>query len=133
MGAWGHGVFDNDSALDWFAEVQEVGVDAVRDALSFVTDLEEGEYLEVDEASAALAAAEFVAEALGRGDDRLSGEPMAWLEAHRAEVGSIGAALARQAVERLFANSELRDLWNENGANTPWHIDVRDLIARLGV
>ena len=88
-------------------------------------------YLEVDECSAALAAAELVAAALGRGDDRLSKDAAAWLKGHREDVRKIGAARARAAVERVYESSELRELWDENGDDTAWHVEVRELLKRL--
>ena len=94
-------------------------------------DEPEDAYLEVDECSAALAAAELVAAALGRGDDRLSKDAAVWLKGHREEVRKIGAARARAAVERVYESSELRELWDENGDDTAWHVEVRDLLKRL--
>jgi hypothetical protein len=34
-------------------------------------------------------------------------------------------------VERVFESSELRELWDENGEDTDWHADVRELLKRL--
>jgi hypothetical protein len=131
MGAWGHKTFENDSALDWLDELGGADVSFVGGALDSVAGAEDDAYLEVDDASAALAAAELVAAALGKGDDRLNEDAVAWLKDNRAAVGAIGAARARRAVERVFNSSELRELWDENGADTEWHADVRELIARL--
>lgn len=129
MGAWGHTSFDNDSALDWLGDLDDPA--QVAETLDEVGGLDEDEYLEVDEASAALVAAELVAAALGQGDDRLNDDARAWLGRHRASVVGVGAARARKAVERVFANSELRELWDENGDDTEWHADVRGLLGRL--
>jgi len=131
MGAWGHGTFENDSALDWFGELAEGDPSLVGEALDVAGGSAEDAYLEVDEASAALAAAELVAAALGKGDDRLREEAAEWLNENRDAVREIGAARARQAVERVYERSELRELWDENGEETDWHIDVRELLARL--
>jgi hypothetical protein len=40
--------------------------------------------------------------------------------------------LACRAVDRVFRGSESRELWNENGADTEWHADLRELLRRLG-
>jgi len=131
MGAWGHKSFENDSALDWLGDLADGEKSLVGEALDAVTSADEDDYLEVDEASAALAAAELVAAALGKGDDRLNEDAAAWLEEHRAVAQGIGAARARKAVERVYKASELRELWDENGEDTEWHADVRELLARL--
>ena len=131
MGAWGHKSFDNDSALDWLGELVDGDASLVEEALDAVADAEADAYLEVDEASAALAAAELVAAALGKGDERLNDDATEWLEDHRAAVRAIGSARARRAVERVYEASELRELWDENGDDTEWHADVRELLDRL--
>jgi Domain of unknown function (DUF4259) len=131
MGAWGHRSFENDSALDWMGDLEDGGASLVGEALDAVADASDDTYLEVDECSAALAAAELVAAALGHGEGRLTEEGVAWLQRHREEARAIGATRARQAVERVYESSELRELWDENGNDTEWHADVRELLKRL--
>jgi hypothetical protein len=133
MGAWGEKAFENDSALDWLAELEAGGVHAVRTALETVTQTDEGEYLDVDAGAHAIAAAEIVAVALGQAGDRVPPQVASWLEANAGAVDTEDLALARKAVERvLAANSELRGLWDDIGASTPWHADVMSLLTRLG-
>jgi hypothetical protein len=131
MGAWGHKAFENDSALDWLGELMRGDPSLVGEALDAVADSDDDEYLEVDEASAALAAAELVAAALGKGDDRLSDDAASWLAEHRAAARDVGARRARRAVQRVLESSELRELWDENGDDTEWHAEVRELLKRL--
>ena len=38
MGAWDVGAFDNDDAMDWVADLERRGEDAVRAALAAVAD-----------------------------------------------------------------------------------------------
>src|SRR3712207_808638 len=70
MGAWGPGIFENDTAMDWAAGVQSV--DDVRkpfEALKRETDAYKGEgelTIDADPACELLAAAECVAFMLGR-------------------------------------------------------------------
>lgn len=131
MGTWGHGSFANDSTMDWLGELADSGPSLLSEALDAVGAAEEGAYLEFDESAAALAAAEFVAAALGHGDDRLSEDALGWLEDHREAARAVGAEGARRAVERVYAHSEMRELWDENGNDTEWHADVRELLKRL--
>jgi hypothetical protein len=133
MGAWGEKAFQNDSALDWLSELQARGVTELRGILSMVASTDPGEYLDVDDGSAAIAAAEIVAATLSHGRDRLTREGMSWLEANASGIGAEDVALAHRAVERvLVGSSELRDLWDEGGIGTEWHADVRVLLVRLG-
>lgn len=125
---WGHTSFDNDSALDWLGDLADGGPSLVGEALDAALG---SDYLEVDEASAALAAAELVAAALGKGDQRLSEGAAEWLAEHRTAVRGVGAERARKAVQRVYEDSELRELWDENGDETEWHADVRELLERL--
>jgi hypothetical protein len=133
MGAWGEKAFENDSALDWFNELESEGVDALRDLLERVADTDEADYLDVDDGAPAIAAAEIVAAAQGRGRDRLTKPVIAWLDASASDLVEDDLILAARAVERVVAaNSELRELWEEGGPDSPWHADVRTLLTRLG-
>ena len=133
MGAWGEKAFENDSALDWFGELESEGVAALRELLERVADADEEEYLDVDEGAAAVAAAEIVAAGRGRGRDRVTRPVTAWLDANAAELAPEDLLLAARAIERVFGeSSELRDLWEEDDAESPWHADVRTLLERLG-
>lgn len=131
MGAWGHRSFENDSALDWLGELVDGDAEALAEILEAVGGAGDDEYVDVDAASAALAAAELVAAALGKGGDRLNEEAGRWLEAHRDAALEVGAAAARRAVERVVRRSELRELWDESGDASAWHADVRELLHRL--
>ena len=64
MGAWGHGSFQNDSAMDWLDELPGSDRAMVREALERVVGA--SGYVEVDDGSAALAAAELIAAAHGK-------------------------------------------------------------------
>ncbi|CAN5922775.1 hypothetical protein BH11MYX4_BH11MYX4_12900 [soil metagenome] len=133
MGAWGEKAFENDSALDWLADLEAEGVDALRDLLASVADTDDEEYLDVDDGAAAIAAAEIVAAARGRGRDRLTKEVIAWLDGNAPDLVAEDLVLACRAVERVVAgNSELRELWEEGSSDSPWHADVRTLLERLG-
>ncbi|HSO30946.1 MAG TPA: DUF4259 domain-containing protein [Labilithrix sp.] len=133
MGAWGEKAFENDSALDWLADLEAEGVDALRDLLASVADTDDEEYLDVDDGAAAIAAAEIVAAARGRGRDRLTKEVIGWLDDNASDLVAEDLVLACRAVERVVAgSSELRELWEEGGSDSPWHADVRTLLTRLG-
>lgn len=133
MGAWGEKAFENDSALDWLAEFEVDGLTLLRETLSRVAELHGDEYLDVDDGAASVAAAEIVAAALGRQRDRVPATLNGWLDAHEGSLVGDDQELARRALERVLrAGSELRDLWEEGGTESPWHADVQVLLSRLG-
>ena len=135
MGAWGAGSFDNDDASDFVAGLESEGVAAITAALEGVTSLDAKDYLEAPEASAAVAAAEVVAAACDGNVTLLPEEARQRVSEHR---GSIATPLlltsARRAVERVLTQSELKDLWQEGGADAQseaWENGVRGLLGRL--
>jgi hypothetical protein len=132
MGAWGAKTFENDSALDWVAELEAEGTPALRRILRTVAETDEREYLDLDDGAPAIAAAEIVAAARGKGRDRIPSDLIAWLDENADEIAMDDLVLASRAIERVLgANSELRDLWDEAGADTAWHSDVSELRRRV--
>jgi len=133
MGTWGEGSFENDAVVDWLGELDEGGVDRVRNALETVADADEDEYLDVDDAQAALGAAELVAAASGKGEDRIEEheELTAWVTANRKDFREADVTLARRAVERVLTRSELQELWDEGGTDNEWRPVVGELLRRL--
>ena len=130
MGAWGRSSFENDDALDWVAELESAGVSAIVEALNHVTD-EADEYIEAPECSMAIAAAEVVAALSGRPSDSLPPGAQAWLVGKPVPAASL-VAKARQAVEAVLGESELKDLWAENARDFPkWTATLNDLKQRL--
>ena len=133
MGAWGEKAFQNDSALDWLDELEADGLPALHDILAAVAGSPADDYLDVDEGSPAIAAAEIVAAALGHGRDRIPKRVIRWLDANASAITADDLVLARRAVERVVAEgSELRELWDDAGLDSEWHADVRILLTRLG-
>jgi hypothetical protein len=128
MGAWGSGSFENDSAGDWSYELEDGDASTVRAALNQALGDEE---LEVDEASAVVAAAEIVAAALGKPGANLPEEVTDFLAKNGVSITAADGKLARQALERVVAKSELQALWDENGPNNEWRPVMADLLARL--
>jgi hypothetical protein len=130
-GAWGEGSFDNDDALDWAAECSHSSSPAmVGRTLRAVLD---AKYIEAPSGSAAVAAAEVVAAALGKPSTKLPADLQSWVG--RQPAGSLSqlAPLAKTALARVQdpKASELRQLWSEGKPNG-WGKVIADLEARLG-
>jgi uncharacterized protein DUF4259 len=130
MGAWGEGVLENDTALDWLGELEEQPqIQTITIALSEAAN--ETDYLDADLGCEALVAAELVAYALGRPPN----EPEERLSALASDLDGLRehASLAAQAVAVVadVDHSELTDLWTEDGPNPTWTALLADLRARL--
>ena len=131
MGAWGHGSFENDSAMDWMENAfRPGGAAAVEAALRYVAESAEDTYIDVDEASAVVAAAEFVAAARD-GDLSKLGTTQSDFAAHRQSLTNPRLLpLARKALARILRKSELQALWSE-GQDKSWLNEMNNLLARL--
>jgi hypothetical protein len=133
MGTWGNRNFENDAAADFLAEFRHMPTDAILlDALMVVVEAGEEEmYIEADEASTALAAAEVVAASLGKPSPDFP-------EALTSVVQDLGSGenndirkLAKKAVKQVLRASELQELWAEQGQPNDWEAVQRDLLVRL--
>ena len=151
MGAWGPGSFQNDWALDWLGGLREsANASHVRAVLSSVVEhggtkysrpsiLEKlrglrhhTEWLTAGVSSKALAAAEIVAAWAGHPAAHPPDGIKEWLQQHASSFQSDLVPLARQAVGIVKTNSELKDLWEEGGADE-WMEIVEDLERRLNL
>ena len=128
MGAWGAGSFDNDEALDWLDELDDRGMDALRDALSAAA---EAEAPDAGVSARAVAAAEVVATLGGRPSVDVPGEVTGWMAATHAEAGDDLVVLALRALDRVLHASALRDLWARTPELGAWEASLAALRMRL--
>lgn len=133
MGAWSENIFGNDTACDWIAAfLDEPGVPTLRQAIDAV--LSATDYLESDAASECLAACEVIARLQGRAGlkDSYTKELDEWIEKNPTHVPEDLKAAADAAIGRILApNSELPELWDEDGRNDVWHDLIDDLRERV--
>ncbi|MCC2544829.1 DUF4259 domain-containing protein [Hymenobacter sp. BT175] len=129
MSAWGNFNFDNDDATDFAGDFMERPSEV--QLLEALITAAEGENLEADEASQALAAAEIVAAWHGKpGSDFLPGLFSAIQHLDVSDEDEL-LDLARRAVQAVLQGSELVELWTENGELASWQAAQRDLLTRL--
>jgi hypothetical protein len=132
MGAWGVGAFDNDTAADFLADLEEWGSSLVIRTLRFVADVPEHEYLDPTEAEKAVAGAELVAGARSHGNPTSPAEAIMWAEALGEAADETVVDLALRALSRVIADeSDLKDCWEESGKGGEWRADIDDLVFRL--
>jgi hypothetical protein len=135
MGAWGFTTFDNDDAADWLDELSDhQSLALVRETIATVLEVEPDEEVDAPLASAALAASELIAAAIGRpsGAARKQEELMIWISKMRPSPDAALIADALSAIDRILGpHSELRALWEESDDYAAWTDDVTQLRARL--
>lgn len=129
-GAWGEGPFDNDDAQDWLIECSRTaGAGTIAEAINAA--LRPG-YLEADAGSVAVAAAEVIASADGKGSAMTSADATPCLaKTHALEVRAL-APRARQAIIRVSdaSSSELAQQWSAGKSNR-WAAGISQLATRL--
>jgi hypothetical protein len=132
IGAWGPQSFENDAANDWFYLVEEAVEPGAVIASALDDALAEAAYLELDAASAAIAAAELAASCAGQLAEGLPDHIRRWVSEHPHQPHASEIEHATHAVERVRADSELRRLWDEETTSDhAWLRAVDDLVARL--
>lgn len=130
MGTWSHEPFGNDSANDWACGLEGLDdfslvVEAIQNVLATGDD-----YLDVDLAVEAIAAAEVLAKAIGRGtqSDAYTEKVDAWLAAITAKPAPGLLTAAYHALARILEpDSELRELWEESDDFASWESSVKAL------
>ena len=137
MGAWGPGYFEDDTALDFMAELEESG-----DAPAVMAGVFEaaimGGYMETDLGNAVIVSACYI-DSLTNGTKFSSPgrtEPLEVDTFGERNPGLDLAFLAPIAVDALKKvmgpDSELNDLWSENEESYPlWKAGITELVQRL--
>jgi len=129
--AWGAGIFQDDLATDFAAQIIEGdGLAVLRRALA-----EAGQargHLLYESAVRALIAAEVLAALGGQPTAALPPELKDWVTGRRGlEIPEALWPLSRAAVERVKEDSEISELWVRSDEFGRWIDKVDDLLGRL--
>ena len=137
MGAWGSGSFENDTALDWAAEVRSVeDVRRPFERLKVETDAHGADpalHLDANFACELIAAAETVAMMMGR-RSRDFPDDLAQRLADTGEPDNLLFHQARNGALHAMRHSELAELWEEaaeEGGTNDWLAEMTGLFDRL--
>ena len=133
MPGWGTGSFENEDAQSFLGRLNSLGVDDLRQMLTHTADKD---YLEAPESGAVVAAAEVVAALVAAANDETSSpatppQILDWISKSKAGPPPDLVEAARQAVEKVRTNSELKDLWLEAEGLNEWSAALRELKERL--
>ena len=136
MGTWSHEPFGNDTASDWAYDLEEQkDFFLVAQAIQGVLDNDE-DYLDADLAVEAIAAAEVLAKALGRGTqtDAYTEKVDAWLASIKAKPSADLLSGAQAALARIMGpDSELKELWEDSEDFENWVSSIKALQTALAV
>lgn len=136
MASWGIGNFENDDAMDWLYDLEK---SKGLHVLLFPIDIINSgvEYHEAPDCCEALAAAEIIASSLTGDISMLPEEARNWLRKRRGfrrkkpQIDLDHALVAKEAVERIVYDSELKDLMMESGEFKNWIRIQEHLFNRL--
>lgn len=135
MGTWSHEPFGNDSANDWAYDLEDqTDFSLVAQAIQKVLD-NGNDYLDSDVAVEAVAAAEVLAKALGRGTqaDAYTEKVDTWLKSLAVKPFPDLLSKAQAALTRIMGpDSELRELWEESDDFQSWQSSIKALQSAFG-
>lgn len=130
MGTWGPGNFENDDAIEWVAELEGYADDGlIVDALNTIID-QTDDCPAATDCSVAIAAAEVIAAQSEEPHDDCPDEVEVWVEG-RLAPSPTKIAQARQAIQVILADSELKGIWQDSDGLEVWQASVEDLLSRL--
>lgn len=127
---WDVSSFGNEQAQNWLTSLSdEDSTDVVELTLAKVykSDI----FIDGQDAERGIAAAELVAASHKRPTDLLPMEAAFWIKTESYLASRTTVKLAKKVVDKVFKNSELRDLWDGTDAAIEWQRAVKDLMQRL--
>lgn len=129
MPGWGTGSFENEDAQSFLGTLKSKEPAELKALIARATQSEN--YLNGQESSIVIAAAEVVATAKGNPPENVPRQIVEFVEKSGGEPSDEMNELARKAVEKIRTNSELKDLWLEADGLNEWSAALRNLEQRL--
>jgi len=133
MGAWGVGIFDDDTAMDFLNELTD-SKNPLKLMKSALEDARAAKYLEYDGGQSALVTSA-ITDAILNGTQHAVGLDGldTFVAKHKSSDVSSLKSLASAAVRQVLSEgSELRELWAENVDDYPkWRENLESLASRL--
>lgn len=133
MGAWAEDAFGNDTACDWAGDfTDDPSMEKIESAIDEVVS--EEDYIDSGVACEALVACELIARLKGNWGQRsaYSESIDKWVESCKESPSEELVRKASAVIQKtLGENSELKELWDEDGINADWHKEMDDLAKRV--
>lgn len=132
MGTWSNRPFGNDTALDWFGELEEC-----ENATDFITntlnEAIEGADIDSVEEEKAVAAASIVAAASNKPIKGCSADIKSWINVKGFSTTSELKKLSIKALSYVLSDRELRNLWDESEGVVAWEKQILKLVDTLNL
>jgi uncharacterized protein DUF4259 len=129
MAGWGTGSFENEDAQTFLKKLASVEIGDLRQILVRAAD-HDG-YLAAPESSEVIVAAEVVATAKGMPSETVPPQISEWVSKIEGTPSAEMSEVARTAVGKVRANSELKDLWLQAEGLNEWTAALQNLQDRL--
>lgn len=127
---WDVSSFGNEQAQAWLTSLSDhESTDIIEKTLAVVN--KSNIFIDSQDAEIAVAAAEIVAASHKRPSDLLPMDAALWIKENNYQATSSAVIRAAKVVDKIYKNSELRDLWDGTDASIEWQRAMKDLITRL--
>lgn len=128
MGSWGYTAFEDDSSLDFIGKFSATpSIELLNQA---ILNAKEAEYIDDEIGGRGLAAAEIVAAINGKPLVAIDDQLKAWTTSVSDPIDALKVS-ALEIVQRIFEDSELREVWEDSDGLEPWGAAIEDLKSRL--
>ncbi|OBY76339.1 hypothetical protein BBG47_27710 [Paenibacillus sp. KS1] len=129
MGAWGYGILENDTVLDWVEDLLETqDLSLITESIEMVLDDSE---IESYTAEIALGAIEILAALQDRpGNEEYDEELENWINRHKGQ-GKELLVHSQKALGKILDESELRELREGSEKFEEWVKIIKELEGRL--
>jgi hypothetical protein len=134
MGTWGYKTFEDDMTLDWIARFESnPSINTIENTFSIALN---SEFVDDLSATSVLAAAEVLAAINGSQVSALSENQLLlnWVSSQSLPNPDL-LKTAREAVSKVFQESELREIWEDAGEESVrcWKVEIDSLVERLSL
>ncbi len=122
--------FGNETAREWLRTLFPTSTDE-QIIRAFLAVVQSESFIDAQDAERAVAAAEMVALSHGAGAPDDPQECILWIKrnSYKAAPELVNAAV--EVIERIFSNSELKELWERTEGMIQWKTEIHSLLSRL--
>lgn len=122
--------FGNETAREWLRTLFPTSTDE-QIIRAFLAVVQSESFVDAQDAERAVAAAEIVALSHGAGAPDDPQECILWVKRNNYKAALELVRAAVEVIERIFSNSELKELWERTEGMIQWKTEIHSLLSRL--
>ena len=122
--------FGNETAREWLRTLFPTSTDE-QIIRAFLAVVQSESFIDAQDAERAVAAAEMVALSHGAGAPDDPQECIFWVKRNNYKAALELVSAAVEVIERIFSNSELKELWERTEGMIQWKTEIHSLLSRL--